>query len=179
MGTMNRSILSAALSIVFVGAFFPTEVHATDAVGFYSVDQSVEHYPVGAAVRNWDQNMIRVSECTQHYIPCVEITERPAPFGGKAARYWMDSVDLYWSDKYQSLISLPVGHIELLYNPEFTWRERRMIICHEFGHFLGVDHNRHACMRSYVRESRYSTPDPKPYAGDYNRGKASIPTHWQ
>jgi hypothetical protein len=90
----------------------------------------------------------------------------------------MDSTELYWSPVYNSIVAMPLGHITLLYHGKLTWLERRSIICHELGHFLGLGHNGRACMRAYVRPSMDNI-DPRPYAGDYNRGLAYIPFDWQ
>jgi hypothetical protein len=174
--------LAVIFSLIAVSVMVSTSAKAAVADGkaYYSVASTVTNFPVGIAARNWNLNtkgisLVRVSTCSPTYVPCVDIQQRNVRwFINSGGVYWSETTGSYWSDTYQQYIGYHHGRIDLLFHGKFTYLERLSVICHEFGHYLGLDHdNVHGCMRSYIRG--FQGIDPKPYAGDYNRSLITVP----
>jgi hypothetical protein len=153
---MKRSILSGMLSLVFVGGLYSPANAAQNA---YYVDNT-QHYPVYSAAQHWSRNghiiLVEVNSCRE-YSPCVNVSEWRSSdvIGGNNVAGWADP---------------GTKGIGLIYHYKNSLAYRFAAICHEFGHYLGVGHSSHGCMKAYIK------PNIQNWVGKYNLGKAQEPS---
>lgn len=150
---MEGSVMIKWLLALAVGisVLQPVPTAASIKVAYYA---NYSDYPVEEAVYNWNRNeriiLKEVDDCDQ-YSPCVSIYDE-----------WTSKS---WGGVYDR------ANDQIVFNTrwDFGYRGKRMVACHEIGHYLNLWHSSHGCMRSYVK------PDPKPYAGDWNRARVQYP----
>lgn len=159
---MKRSILSISLSLLFIGGFsYPVSADSNVPTVYVvndTVVDGVKDWPISAAIRNWNRNnhlrIIEVDSC-DGYVRCSLIREwlYPADYDG-AGTYNLENYEINFNATM-----------------ELSYRARKMAVCHEIGHFLGLGHSSRfnaGCMRYYL------TPSPQPHAGERNRIRAAL-----
>lgn len=159
-----RKIILLICCLAFFGCAGPSTAQADPVIRVAYYDASEQNFPVKAAVSDWNKNpvgirLVHVPECKPGLSPCVSITQYDVRWFNQAGgNYYMNTEAYFLNGEW---VQYRHAFIDLNYWPQLTYNERRMMVCHELGHYLQVPHYWKDCMRPWLRPNR-RTINPKP-----------------